>query len=327
MIVILEDDVFACGLAEPLALAALLRLGFEGRHRVRTDPPWAPELPLAVNRWLEAQSLDLREQAELALLSGLEDEVKTFSSDLKLRVAPTPAPDWGDPPRLPLEQALRILERPLRLMVEDEANDGAFLRTVAPAHWRGELVAALEKGWLGLEHGGGLPRMPPQLENRSKIEIMRLWVLFDSDAREPGKPSAESEAMRELCERRGIEYHQLRRRAAENYLPLPALAAWTHLGPRSRRKERTEKYLAFKEMSREQRHYYPMRGGFQKDEKAGIPELFSEFAQRPALRFGFGKSIRALFKQKHFRFHEEWLHKDGQQAETTAMTQAILRRL
>ena len=325
MIVLVDDGVFASRRNDSLDLLALLRLGFEGRHLVQTRPSWEPGTKLAVNRWLADQSPEVREQAELALSSGLEEAVR-FPPALTVSVVDGTTPQWN-PPRLPLDMALRVLERPLKLLVEDAENDAAFLRTAALEHWRTALDRSFADGWIEVEHGGGIPRMLPRLKGRPTSELLRLWVLFDSDAREPDRPSAQSEELRDLCEDQAVAHHQLRRRAAENYLPLPALAAWAKIGPRSKRKELQATYLAFKEMKATLRHHYHMRGGFAKDEEEGIPALFDDFSRRPELRHGFGRNVRELFKQEHFRFQEEWLRRDGQQEEASRIVQSILQHV
>jgi len=324
VIVLVEDGVFASRRSEPLDLLALLRLGFEGRHLVQTQPPWEPgKTTLAVNCWLAEQSTQVREQAELVLTVGIEEAVR-FPSALTVSIVDGVTPAWN-PPRLPLAEALRVLMQPLRLLVEDAENDGAFLRTVAPEHWREALERSLGQGWIELEHAGGITRMATRLKGRSASELLRFWVLFDSDACEPNQPSAQSEDLRKLCGGQGVAHHQLRRRAAENYLPIPALARWAKMGPRGKRKERQATYLAFKEMEAVCRHHYHMRDGFAKDEEKGIPTSYGDFAHRPELRDGFGPNVRGLFKQEQFRFQEEWLRRDGQQEETSRIVQAILR--
>ncbi len=254
MIVVVDDEVFTSSRTEHLYLSALLKLGFEGRHRIRTDPLWNPsrEHPPGVTFWLMQQPPGIREGARLALQAGIEGEVKSFPMDSTLRVVGTEESDWSrDPPQLSLKEAVSILERPLELMVEDEDNDGAFLCTVAPRNWRDTLAQSLKAGWMRLIHGGGLPRMLPRLEKkRPRSDLLRLWVLFDSDAREPGRPSAESQSVCEACEINGIAFHQLKRRAAENYLPFEAVSGWVDCSPRNVRRKRRETYLAFKEMSR-----------------------------------------------------------------------------
>lgn len=326
MIVIVDDDVFASGHERPLQLVGLFELGFDGPHLIQTSPPWDPSESLSVNDWLSQQSQALREHAELVLNVGLEEEIR-FPRTVTVRVTNESEPSWGPNPRLPLAEALRYLKRPLRLLVEDAVNDGAFLKAVAYEQWRDALEQAFDACWVEVEHGGGIPRMLPRVKEFGASDRLRLWVLFDSDAREPGCPSEESRHLSEYCDDYHIAYHQLRRRAAENYLPLPALAAWTKIGQRSTRTNRQDTYLAFKEMEPLQRHYYNMRRGFEKDEKDGIPPFFGELPCRPELRNGFGRHVSELFQQKDFRIQQDWLRKDGQQDETSDIIRAILRHM
>ncbi len=334
MIVVVEDAVFTSSRTEHLFLSALLKLGFEGRHRIRTDPlrsATSADDPPGVTAWLQQQSPAIREEAELALQDGIEGVVKGFPMDSRLRVVDAAQPDWSaDPPRLPLAEALSLLERSLELMVEDEENDGAFLRAVAPQKLRNTLSECLTAGWVRLTHGGGLARMLPRLEKkRTTGQLLRLWVLFDSDAREPGQPSKESQAVCDVCEGNGIAFYQLQRRAAENYLPLEAVSEWVDRRPSNVRKRLKETYSTFQQMSRAQRHHYNMRQGFHKDEKdqRGVAKLYDNLVHRPELQTGFGRDIRDLFKQDKVRLREEWLVNDGQQQETARMIMSILRRL
>jgi len=341
MIILVEDGVFVPGQAEPLDLLELLGLGYRGWHEVQIDPPWDDQLSLAVNRWLEKLSpREMREQAVLALEVGLEAATRGERSEPVLRICGDSESCWdAQPPRLHLGEALRILRRPLQVMVEDRVNDGDFLHAVTPQHWRGALRKAMDAGQIEIVHGGGLPGMKSQIMNSSPERCIRLWALFDSDAEIPGEMSIPSQELSKLCHDRQVTFHRLQRRAAENYLPLEALAAWTHLGEHQRRqgellpinvrKNRKKVYLCFKQMGADQRYHYPMRDGFNKylKKEVPVPKFFGEFGRRKELRDGFSTSIRGLFRQKYFRFHEEWLRRDDQQNETTHMVRSIFRHL
>jgi hypothetical protein len=333
LIVVIEEAVFASTRTEQVALVSLLRLGFEGRHRVQTDPAWAPGGDSAVHRWLAKQSRDLREEIELAFEYGLEADAHGIPSDLCIRVGDLAEPSWeASPPRLPVTIAVAFLRTPLRLLVENRRFDGGFLQAVAPEPWRRHLKSVLDGRQIELAHGGGLSDMKPRVDEMTghPEEPLRHWVLFDSDAREPGRPSEPSEALRRACIRAGVAHHQLRRRAAENYLPLSALAAWVSLGHRSERAARRRRVEAFSALSAPQRHHYNMREGFGKDRKdrrQGIPALQAEVAEHPELQEGFGRTVRELFLQESFELREEWLLRDGQREETLPMIEAIFRRL
>ena len=325
MIVLLEDDIFASP-HNRLDLLTVLQLGFMSWHWVQTDPPYEPLADRNINRWLHQRDEETRKEVELALEIGMEQAVFGLSSDLSIRIGDVQAAEWANPPRLPLPEALRLLHKPLRLLVENQHNDGAFLLAVAPSPWRSRLDEALAQGRVEIGHGGGSD-MKTQLDKASLEEGLRLWALFDSDAREPGRPSAASEALRQICLRKGIPYHQLSRRASENYLPVQALQAWAHTSPGNLRASRRRRTDAFASMRPDQRYHYNMKHGFQGDRKDSIPPHYGTYADHADLQNGFGGDIASLYYQEHFPVREEWLAKDGQQAETLAMVQSILKRL
>jgi hypothetical protein len=326
LIVLLEDDIFASPHTR-LDLLTVLQLGFEGWHRVQIDPPYEPAANRSINQWLQRLDERTGEEVELALEIGMEQAVFGLPSDLSIRIGDVRAAEWtANPPRLPLAEALRLLRKPLRLLVENRHNDGAFLRAVAPSPWRGRLRDALDRGQIEIEHGGGSD-MKTRLERASLEEALRLWALFDSDAREPGHPSAASEALRLICCHKGIPHRQLSRRAIENYLPVKALQGWAHSSFGNLRTSRRRKADAFAGMRPDQRHHYNMKHGFQGDRKDGIPSFYEAFADHSDLQGGFGQDIASLYHQEQLLIREEWLAQDGQQKETLDMVQSILRRL
>lgn len=327
MIVIIEDDVFFSPLIENLALLSLFRLGFEGRHRIQTTPLYDSGADSALNRWLSALDRTLREEVIFALEFGLEADAAGIPSDLTIWIGVAQQPDWTSVPRLPLSFALAFLQRPLHILLENRHNDGAFLSAVAPPAWRKQYLKLRAAGWIELDHGGGLSDMQTRTKTVLHEEAMRLWALFDSDAREPGKPSQQSEALRMTCLEAGIAHHQLRRRFIESYLPIPALKAWAHLSSRTVRTARRETADAFASMQPVQRHHYNLKGGFDKDRQNGIPSFYGAHAEDRRLQAGFGESVSALFQEEYFQIQEEWAIRDGQREETAEMLQSIFRRL
>jgi hypothetical protein len=322
LIVIIEDEVFSSP-SNPLDLLSLFQIGAQGRHRVQTDPLY-PAPGSELNRWLDGLADEnLRDHVTLALEIGLEQDARGLPADVSIRIGNAPQADWSSsPPRLSLAEALRFLQMPLRLLVEDRHNDGAFLRAVAPSPLRKELLKALDNEWIEIEHGGGM-NMKSRIETATLKEAMRLWVLSDSDAREPGHPSEYQKTLRQLCGKKGVLHHMLQRRASENYLPAQALAAWAYWGPKSTQGLRRDTVKTFARLRSEQRHHYNMKHGFEGD-RPDISALFNDCSEHPHLQSGFGRDIARLF---HEPLQEEWLRKDGQYPETLAMVQSILQRL
>ena len=208
------------------------------------------------------------------------------------------------------------------MLVENRHNDGAFLRSVAPSSVREELREALDNRWIEIEHGGGAD-MKTRIRTATLEEAMRLWVLSDSDAREPDRPSSFQQALCQLCADQGVSHHLLQRRAIENYLPIQALNDWTFSCIRSSQEARRNKVKTFARLQPAQRHYYNMTKGFDAD-RPDIPALFADCANHPHLQSGFGEDISSRFHQP---IQEDWLRRDGQHAETLSMVQSILRRL
>ena len=154
------------------------------------------------------------------------------------------------------------------------------------------------------------------------VRALRMWLLFDSDAMRPRRPSEASSELAHACERRGLPYHQLARRAIENYIPLPALRKW------HRRPEQKRRVRALGKLTPEQRHHYNMKHGFAGDvtraSEAG--DLYDDLNAdvRSALEHGIGKDIAELFGQEGFPMEAWWFHADGQSSETARMVGMLL---
>jgi hypothetical protein len=327
LIVILEDGVFAS--APTLQIQSILRLGFEGWHLVQTDPPFDPATERAVNRWLGRQDRSAREQAALAFEIGMEEDVTGVSSEIVLRIEEAGTLDWdASPLKLPMDKALQLLQMPLRLLVENRRNDGAFLRKFVPEDWRPRFLRAIEAGCIVFEHGGGSD-MKARVRDLAQEETLRAWALFDSDAREPGRPSKASEDLRSTCLDKRVPHHRLLRRSIENYLPVKALQAWAQTSAGNLRRSRRQAANAFAGMRPEHRHHYNMKGGFSADRrgKEGVPDFYQRLADDPHLQKGFSDDIASLFLENAFPIREEWLLQDGQQQEALEVAQAIFRRI
>lgn len=332
MIVVIEDAVFASP-ENASKLVTLFHLGFEGRHRIQVDPLHEPDPDSAFSRWRQRQDPSIRQEIDLALEEGIEDAVHGIPSDHLLQVAEVKDSDWhASPPVVPLEEAYRLLHSPLKIVLENRNNDWAFLETIALEPWRQRLQEAREIGAIELVHGGGLPEIKKRVASLEAApgERLRSWVLFDSDALEPKRPSKDSEALREACEDTGCRYHQLNRRASENYLPPKALLSWAGSLKGPQRTKTRKKAEAFADMEPKQRHHYNMKHGFDGDRKraSDLPELFDGPKKNPDLRKGFGGQIAAkLYSERQNLLRDEWFLQDGQKEETSRIVQAIFRAL
>jgi len=325
-----------------LELISLIQLGIDGRHLIQTDPVNAVE----IEEWLaKLAELDIQacEACELALNSGFildREEQDNGLSPLTIRITtPDNQPNWeNQTPILPLNQATRqFLMQPLTLFLENRRNDSAFLKAVATGVRKTELNRLLQNNWIKFETGGGITEILEWVKEISTQpeHYWRSFALFDSDALKPGKPSQDSDALVQACDNR-VFYHQLKRRAIENYLPLAALSVWMGINVHKKVNGFSRQKLvnAFAKLNPEQRHHYNMKNGFKGDFKDEQDELkkVGDFYHdldvqfKKTLACGFNsrnENIAELFKEQDFKIQEQWLLQDGQQSEIAPMLDHI----
>jgi macrodomain Ter protein organizer (MatP/YcbG family) len=238
MIVITEESVWAVGVEDPLDLLALLAVCAERRHTLLLDEKRSQQVSAWMDVHLHSQGA-LRRRIHQILEENRRRYSHASPEDARITVTREPT-DWARA-RIKPKQAVRLLQRPLKLLVENSRNDGAFLQLMAEPADRRQLQEALEQGWIEFEMGGGIPEIRHRLQlladaasnnDTSMIERARLWLMYDRDAH-PGDRSQESEAsreVRELAERIltpwKLKFHQLERRAIENYVPARTLRDW-----------------------------------------------------------------------------------------------------
>jgi hypothetical protein len=196
------------------------------------------------------------------------------------------------------------LERPLSVLVENFNGDRAFLFSMLTSDERRFFERLEARGYLRVDHGGGLSTMQTQIavRRRDPWTRHRLWVLFDSDALRPNQPSAQSEALRLECG--DVPHYQLARRHIESYLPAAALSAWAFGSPRAGGAARAARLRAYLRLRGVQRHHFNMKEGFSGDAARmdatagdlydGVPD-----ADKVVLSTGFGRDIAELFRSGH----------------------------
>jgi hypothetical protein len=324
LIAILAERLFRAVDEASLALLAILELGVDGRHVFLTNPLWKDSN--VVGDWLKALPRRLRLEAENVLARGVDASSQLPASRRRIRIDDVPQCEWDRPvPVLPTTTALRLLRTPLRLLVENRVNDGAFVRKIAPPTLRQDLDAALDRGWVEFEHGGGIDQMRGRVEEakRDPATSARMWVMFDSDGRFRGDRSSSATKIAELCRNVAqpwpLPHHPLERRSIENYLPLEALAGGAHKLEQRLNEDETRDYRALidvfkRELTEEQRHYFNMKAGLLGDVTDGkkhwnyrktggaiddgdIPKIFRgfDFRTKEILRHGFGGRVADLF--------------------------------
>lgn len=271
MIVILREELFEGDDTDDMTLIVLIERGRE-RCKVRLDPTYEPDGKTAFYVWLEEQSQMLQEQIRFVLQNGLLEP--DFADEPTVVVERREAPIWPDnfaqgEARLPPNVARALLERPLRLLLENGRNDWSFLGKVIPEGWRRRWDRATSQGWIEPQNAGGITEIPNvvnRLVDEGHPHRLRLWVMFDSDGRAPGHRSRQAADAVESCEDWSVPYHLLERRAIESYLPKSALFDWAaRRSTEVLRRQKREDVEAYCAMTPPQRHHYNLKEGFAKD--------------------------------------------------------------
>jgi len=207
-----------------------------------------------------------------------------------------------NPIRLHLDDARQFLERPFVVLLEDQVSDRGFLACMMTEEERRFFERREALGFIRVDHGGGVGPMTRRVteEADSPANRHRLWLLFDSDAMQPGQPSRDSERLRIASAL--VPHHQLRRRYMESYLPHRALQAWAaNQANRRVREDRLARFRAFVDLSERQRHHYNMKTGFdgdrdRTDNSAGTVYDDVPDESRRTLATGFGGDIGDLYQ-------------------------------
>lgn len=357
MIVIVDEALFAAGQVSQLDLIDLIKSSLDGDHALITDPPGTSGI---IEDWLARQASDLQAELRLVVEDGPSIASQKTAAAPRIRVSGLATSELHGPiPTLTLRDALRLLKTPLSLLLENDRNDGSFLRKLAPPEWRRALDQAIKDRRVEVLNGGGIEGVKQGVMSAASepLRHMRLWVMFDSDAREPGKPSEPSretlEECRKIVEPWPLVSHQLPRRSIENYIPVQALFAWSEKASgaeRTRLRRCAEAYA--QRLPGDRREHYNLKGGlvddvrdarrrrWYRDSGTNIvdePDLHPHFQVlrlpedvRRCLHSGFGTDVATLFHddaEHGIRIEEEWLTRAIPHEFRMSIVQSIFDRM
>ena len=208
------------------------------------------------------------------------------------------------------EDAVRLADEPLCILVENRFSDGPFVERIVE-----ELDKSLYTLWnrpggpIRIDSIGGKGQMPQEIERRtaSKPYRLRLVAIVDSDRKSP-KADASPDAQRLLraCKERGLPCWILAKREAENYLPRVLLLARRNAG------EEHERWVdAWDRLSDDQKNFIDMKNGLPCILSEVEKELFDGLspADETILSKGFDKNV-----------HECWTLRN-----VSAKTELVLR--
>ena len=216
------------------------------------------------------------------------------------RVRVTPRPSGTD--ELTPEQACRLADEPLVILVENRYSDGAFVERVVKELDR-SIRALWERGGgpIRFDSVGGAGQMPREVETRvGRAQYRpRLVAVVDSDRKGPG--DAESAVARDLhraCEESGLSCWVLAKREAENYLPRILLSAMPNADSR-----RDRLVAAWDRLNEDQKDFFDVKRGLPDASSPIEDDLFGGLPDedRSMLAEGFGSNVHECWSQWNVR--------------------------
>ena len=207
------------------------------------------------------------------------------------RVRVTARPSAAD--ELKPEDAARLAEEPLVILVENRISDGAFVERVVK-----DLDRALRSLWakpgnpIRIDSVGGKEQMVKEVERRTQGMVScrpRLVAIIDSDRKGPDAAcSPTARKLRHACEKRSLSCWVLAKREAENYLPRILLSERPNTGA-----DHGRLVDAWDSLNNDQKNFFDMKNGLPETLTEIEEALFQELSQqaRTLLYNGFGPKV------------------------------------
>lgn len=200
------------------------------------------------------------------------------------------------------QEARDYLKEPLRILVEDEISDGAFV-TMLMQRFASTSARQLfkRKDCVCFEHGGGGGGVKKKLNRLAEAEPKRwpprYMVMIDSDRLFPWKNESElpsgAQDILKICRKTKVQCHVLHHREIENYIPREVLKAYfwkkPHLG----------QHDALARMTPAQYAHFDLKNGFKAPQNQD-PAYLEQYAtlsaeERLNLNDGFRQDLYKLF--------------------------------
>lgn len=216
------------------------------------------------------------------------------------------------------DDAVKIAEQPLRIILENSASDGAFLSRVLKLWERDDIIEAISDRWIEYVNAGGkgevLKRLKECIPSYHNGPI-RAVVLLDSDCLEPESPDPSVNKVQEDVKNQGLACHVLKRREIENYI-----------APELIQKECSDKDLvsAYARLNFNQRTIFDVKKGIsylakQKKFEKHVDEKYFKDCDQTMLKNlakGFGSNAWLAFQaeiddiKSEFKFFKAWCNHD-----------------
>jgi hypothetical protein len=168
---------------------------------------------------------------------------------------------------------------PALLIVENASTDGAWIKLIAQKV-RPQVAAYFAGTYtkLDIRQAGGNGEIPKELQRAaeqysryrpSDSMPLRVIALTDSDAKMPGRPSSEAQAVRKAAERLGARAHILTKRTIENYIPDNSLREYG-----MKRPDKKSAISVVVNLTPPARDHYPIKGGLEEPELEATGSMY-----------------------------------------------------
>lgn len=190
------------------------------------------------------------------------------------------------------QNAVRLADEPLYILVENRVSDGAFVERIVK-----ELDQSLHDLWncdgepIRVDSLGGKGQMPQEVTRRlrGKPYRPRLVAIVDSDRTAPdAAASREALRLQDTCNQYNLPCWVLAKREAENYLPLILLSAQP-----SARADHQQRVAGWERLTDDQKNFFDMKQGLRTASSGDDPRLFDGLSadDRAILNNGFGSNL------------------------------------
>jgi hypothetical protein len=178
-----------------------------------------------------------------------------------------------------IEEAMRFLNQPVSIILENSVNDAYFLKALIKNFKKKskKIQLHLANNWLIYVHGGGstidvcIKTILERHQNLPKAaqQYMRCFVLLDSDKEYPTMPLKNSK-ITDILKLHGIPYHILEKREMENYMPDIAFET-------IKNNENKNYIQAYLQLSPIQKDFFDIQNGLPDKNRISLPKEIQTF--------------------------------------------------
>lgn len=251
-----------------------------------TRPPYPEEMEAAA--WIRDRK-DQGDWVRQMLVASIQRSAWSFKPhERRMRVTTHPIGEDEASPN----DALRLADEQLVILVENRFSDGAFVKRVVT-----ELDKSLLALWrrpgspMRIDSVGGEGQMSEEVKRQieDKSYRPRLVAIIDSNRKAPGDTdSSSARRLSATCKKLGIPCWVLAKRESENYLPRILLSQQRNAGA-----SYTRLVEAWERLTDDQKNFFDMKNGLPCELSDIERELFDGLsaADRDVLSSGFGKNV------------------------------------